>query len=178
MEPNGVIVNVPGHGLRGGEEVRIWFEDQGGSRLYEATVLRTGVQVPDRGDTGLLLGFLSSVPAPVTAKPTGPIPVVEVRFATGAPLSLLSPPIDLMRLEVGYLEIQVPRQFTVVFANEGSLRLRVGVDAERATEAKGRVRLAATSDAHLMYRIDIEQIEDGEAWQRAVVAVREARGRG
>jgi hypothetical protein len=179
LESAGVVCNVPGHAFRGGEEVRLWFEDASGSLHFEASVLRVGVPVPDRGAAGVLLGFLAAsaaapvpaadpVPAPAaSAAPQPQRPVLDLVLATGAPISLLSPPIRLVEVAIDHVSFEVPRNFTVMFPDNGTLWLRIGASTAESTDARGRVRLVA-GDAVLLYRVEIEQVEHQDRHQNAI----------
>jgi hypothetical protein len=188
LEAAGLVCDVPGHGLRGGEEVRLWYEEGGRPVHFEACVLRTGVPVPERGPSGLLLGFLAEwnvVATPATQTPGAPAqqasiaarPVLEVVLPHGAPLSLLSSPFRIVEAALDRLEIEVPRTFTVVFPDNGLLRLRLGADASGVHEVRGRVRRITGGDAHLLYSIELEGVERQEAHQRAIPALKTFIGR-
>lgn len=180
LEASGVVVNVPGSGLRGGEEVRIWLEGEGRPLHFEATVLRAGVPVPDRGPNGILVGFLSetSAPAPDPApvvRPADP-PVLEVRVGTGAPVSLLAPPVVVVDVAADRVDFQVPRSFVVKFPENGLLRLRIGATTSDTTEATGRVGVVVAGEGHVLYRVVIEEVERQDLHQRAVPVLRAALG--
>jgi hypothetical protein len=187
LEQAGLVVVVPNHGMRGGEEVRLWFEEQGRPLYFEASVLRTGVPVPDRSGHGLLLGFLAPVPVPVPvplpvpgAGPTAPAmagaPLLEIRVASGT-VSLLAAPVQVVSLAPDRLEFQVPRSYTVVFPEQSVLRLRLGARPSDAYEARGRVNAALSGDGHVLYRVTIEEVERADLHQQAVPALRAALGR-
>ena len=67
VDKAGVVVVVPGIGLSGGEDVRVWFSMEEKPRSFEAAVLRAGVPVPDRSQDGLMLGFVDGWKAEVRA---------------------------------------------------------------------------------------------------------------
>lgn len=184
LEQAGLVVVVPNHGMRGGEEVRLWFEEQGRPLYFEASVLRTGVPVPDRSAHGLLLGFLAPVPVPLpvpvpetkVAASAGGAPLLEVRVAAGT-VSLLAAPVQVVSLAPDRLEFQVPRSYTVVFPEQSVLRLRLGARPSDAYEARGRVDAAVAGDGHVLYRVAIEEVERADLHQQAVPALRAALGR-
>jgi hypothetical protein len=179
LESGGVVVSAPGHALRGGEEVRLWFDEDGRSLHFEASVLRAGVPVPDRGAAGLLIGFLAAVTAPpeTPPEPATAAPVLELHLGTGSPVSLLAAPVELVEIDLHRLQFQVPRTFRVVFPENGALRLRIGGGASEPIEARGRVHMVVAGESTLLYAVDLEEVERHDRHQQAVRALRAALGR-
>lgn len=185
LETTGVVVNAPGHGLRGGEEVRLWLDDGGRPMHFEASVLRSGVPVPDRGPHGLLLGFLAPVSvaaepiARATATPApaaAPAAVLDILLPSGAPLSLLSSSAQVLDVGPDHVDFQVPRQFLLVFPEDGTVRLRIGPDASTTTEARARVRRAVAGEAWLVYGLELVAVERVDVLHQALPALRRAIG--
>jgi hypothetical protein len=183
LDAIGLVCVVPGHDLRGGEEVRLWFEEGNASLHFEATVARTGVPVPDRSGDGLLLGFLAAIPvAPAvrelpTEAPSRVEGSLELQLATGSPISLLEAPVELVSLGLDRVEFQVPRGSTLLFPEQGTLRLRLGSGSDAVSEAQARVASVVVTESHRLYQLTVEGIDSQPTYARALAALA-ARTRG
>ena len=58
IERAGIVVALETPSFSNGEDVRAWITLEGQSYTFSASVLRSGVPIPDRSGAGLLLGYL------------------------------------------------------------------------------------------------------------------------
>lgn len=165
LDAAGLVCSVPGHDLRGGEEVRVALDDC----YFEASVLRVGVPVPDRGSYGIMLGFLEEMEPSVRP----PQAVAEILLA-GERLSLLDPPIRLVEVNGLRIDFEVPMSFTVVFPLQGHLRLRVGADGSSVCEVAARVERVIRGEERLLYVLALEGVDNAEYFQRAITILSNA----
>lgn len=170
IEPTGVVIDCPGHDLRGGEEVRIWLGDDAGANYLEATVLRAGVPGLDRAASGVLVGFMARVAT--GGGPADAAWALEIRLASGAPINLLQPPVSLLDLSVDHVAFEVPRAFAVRFPEGGALAMRLAMPGDREAIGQGRVREAIAGDARWLYRVDFEHVDDVGAHRALIRALR------
>jgi len=177
MESAGVVVNVPGHDLWVGGETRLWLDHEGKSLRFQASVLRLGVAVPDRGPHGTLLGFLKPLEkAPALEPGQQGAPHLTVALPGGSEIDLTRPPVQLIGVDINHLEFEVPADFTVMFPENGVLTLRLGDHGEVPHVVRARVERVVRGDAHLVYGITLEQVEDRARHHRAVRALRTVLG--
>ena len=174
-EQAGVVCDAPGHHLRAGEEVRLRLDVDGTPLHFEATVLRVGVPVPDRGPHGLMLGFLSPIPDFVPA-PAGGGLVAEVVLPGGGSVRLLEAPLRLLELSIRKIRFEAPASYPVVFAEGGALVLSLGSSPGETTELRGRVQAVMRGEAHVLYAVEVEEVADRDRHQRALGGIRAALG--
>jgi hypothetical protein len=176
-EPGGLVVNVPDHDLRSGEDVRLRFEWDGAAVHLAATVARAGVPVPDRGPSGLRLGLIrplaSSDPPRTTTPDRAPAaaPLLALRVSGDRQVSLLAEPVRVIELAPRRVVFEVPRSWTLVFPAQGTLWLRIGEDRASPVEAQGRIHSVASGDALVAYTVELEEVEDRDRHERAMAAV-------
>ncbi len=161
-----VVADVPNHGLRDGQEVRLWFEFDGEAAYFEATVARVGVAVPSRGAGGIKLSWLSEILAPEGAASDGS--VVEILLPGGAAVPLLGNPGRLLDITPHRIDFELPRSYPVVFPRGGPLRLRLASLAESPCEVRGRVTRIVPGGMRLLYSVHIELVERADLHRRLV----------
>lgn len=162
VEKAGVVVTVPERRFSGGEHVRVWFALDGRPFTFEASVIRTGVPVPDRSQDGVLIGFIDRWTEGVEAGDAGGR-VLELVLSSGGPVSLLAPPARVVELSVSGLVFMVPVDFKLVFVEGGTVNVRIGVPGRRVVQVVARVRTLALGDGYLLYGIDFQEVDDPEA---------------
>jgi hypothetical protein len=171
VEKGGVVIRVSGTPLGGGVDVRCWIRIDGVPYRFEASVLRGGVPVPDRSQNGVLLGFLDGWQRVDHAAGTL---VLDVLPPNGSPVSLMDGEARIVDLGPSEWTVSAPTRFTLVFVEQGSVRLRLGVPDRPAMEVQARVHRLAHADGHLLYALHIERVGDPAAYQEIVDALRAA----
>jgi len=172
LEPAGLVCDLPGHGVRVGEEVRLRLETDQRPVHLEATVLRVGVQVPERGPDGVMLGFLSSLPITEGADRSGML--ADVVLPGGSVVSLVDPPLHVVQLDPRRAAFEAPLAHTLVFPEGSVLRLRLGTEADGCHEVRARVVGVVVGEGHLLYTIEFEDVTHQERHHRVVSALRTA----
>lgn len=156
----GVAVNVPGLRLLGGEDVQVWFSLDQQPYHFEASVLRAGVPVPDRGADGLLLGFIegwrAERPGPELVQQAGTS--VRVLPPTGGALELAAGPAQLLELRPGGLSFSVPAEVPLKFVEGSRVRLVFQLPDEPQHEVEGRVRRLSQAEGRYLYAVEFEAI--------------------
>ena len=92
-------------------------------------------------------------------------------------MSLLMSASQLVELAGDRVAFQVPRSFMVVFPEDGRMWLRIGPRSAEVAELLGRVGRVISGDGHLLYSVELEQVDGRETLQRAITALRGALGR-
>ena len=157
-ERDDLVASVPGHGLRGGENVRLWIDVPGAPLHVRAAVLRTRVPVPDRGPAGLLLGLLAPAQEPVGDHGLE----LAVCPPTGGRLSLLEPPVKWVQVGARTLIFSVPFGFGLQFVQRGQLRLSMAAPGLPAYQVLARVDRLVPGEGVLLYEMSIEGVEAPE----------------
>lgn len=173
VERGGVVVRVPGGGLQSGRDLRCWLAVERVVYTFEASVLRVGVSVPDRSQNGVLLGFLDGWRV---APEGGGHAVLEVVPANGRPVSLLDGAVSIVDVTPEEWTVAAPRDFALVFVEQGAVRLRVGTPSRAPLEVKARVHRLSRGDGHLLYGLHVEEVDDLDRYREIVEAVRVALG--
>jgi hypothetical protein len=173
VERGGVIVRIHGPVPDTGRDIRCWLRVDGAAYTFDASVLRVGVSVPDRSQSGVLLGFVDHW----QAAPEGRHHMVlEVVPANGRPVSLIDGAVRLVELGPAEWTVAAPADFGLVFVEQGSVRLRIGTPDRPPVEVHARVQRLARGDGHLLYGLHVEEVEAGERYQELVEAIRASLG--
>lgn len=188
VERGGVVILAPDLRLAGGEDVRVWFTLEGVPHTFEASVIRTGVPVPDRSQHGYLLGFLdgwtrgeaaSAGQSPRPASP--PVPSgtdVVILPPNGPGVSLVHGPGRLVDVSMDGLTFTLPSDYTLVFVVGGRVRFGFRVPGEEPHEISGRIHALVPAENHLLYTVQVEGVTDPELHRRLVAAVQRLVGAG
>ena len=159
VESGGVVVQSPGEAMLGGEDVAVWMRLDGVLYRFDASVLRAGVPVPDRGQDGLLLGYLDGFREEQDTETTGDRDL-QLLPPTGGGVSLLREPARLVELTVSGLAFTVPPDFHLVLALGGLIQLRMAVPGQAALHLGARVRELVRGDGYLLYVLGFTSVDD------------------
>jgi hypothetical protein len=169
VERGGLILTVPSRRFTGGEDVRVWVTVNDRSWVFEASVIRTGVPVPDRSQHGLLLGFIDKFRE--VAHDAGEAGrLLELLPPGGAAISLLEPPARLVHLDLSQLAFTMPSSYKLVFVHSGRVRLRIGLGELGVVEGTARVRSLASEEGWLLYELGLENVDDAHLHRRILDA--------
>jgi hypothetical protein len=172
VDKAGVVVVAPGIGLKGGEDVRVWFSLDETSCSFEASVLRAGVPVPDRSQDGLMLGFIDGWKEQRESE-------IEVDRAlelviipaNGSGLDLVSGECKLVDISASELTFTVASGVALKFLEGGEVRVKLGVDGN-VLMASGVVKKLAPSAGHFLYGLEFVDIQDEVGHLKAIEAFR------
>lgn len=169
MERGGVVVTVAGELPGAGTDVRAWLTVEGQPWTFEASVLRVGVPVPDRSQAGVLLGFVDGWRK--AEKQAAGI-VLEALPPRGRAVPLLAGDVRLVDLHPNEWTVSAPTDFRLVFAEKGTVRLRLGTPDRAPMEVGATVAGLTRSDSHLLYVLAIKDVEDADRYRDMVVDLR------
>ena len=164
VERGGIVLTTPSRRFVGGEDVRVWLSMDGQPYTFEASIIRTGVPVPDRTQDGLLIGFIDRWTEGV-AGDAAEGQLVEVIPPNGPPISLLKAPAQLVEVKLSGLSFVVPLSFKLVFVESGSQRVRMGIPGVPVLEVLAKVRALAQGDDYLLYHLSIENVPDQDLYR-------------
>ncbi len=173
VERGGLVLSVSGSPPSAGTDLRCWLSVEGESWTFEASVLRSGVAVPDRSQGGVLLGFIDGWRKSEAG--AGGL-VLEALPPTGGPVSLTQGEVRLVDLHPDEWLVSAPSAFPLVFVEGGALRLRLGVPDRAPMEVGAEVRELTRSHGHLLYRFGITAVENPERYGEIVAALRATLG--
>lgn len=173
VERGGLVLTVSGDPLPNGTDIRCWLNVSGQAWTFEASVLRSGVSVPDRSQQGLLLGFMDGWRR---ADLQGGAITVEVLPHNGRAISLIDGAARVVDLSPAELTLTAPTDFNLIFVEQGAVRLRLGLPDRAPMEVGARVSGLTPGKGHLLYRLSIEAVEDGERYRELVAGIRQALG--
>ena len=171
VEPGGVVMVAPG--LRSGSDIRCWLSVNGLAYTFSASVLRTGVLVPDRSQDGVMLGFIDDFKR---AERQVSNLLLEAIPATGGPVSLLSGDVRIVDLTPQEWTVTTASAFPLVFVEQGGLRLRIGLPDSPPMDLSARVHALSRGDGHLLYALRIEQVGDPVRYREIIDGVRRVLG--
>ena len=170
VDKAGVVVVVPGLGLSGGEDVRVWFSMEEKPRSFEAAVLRAGVPVPDRSQDGLMLGFIDGWRAEGPSEKTISDVVFQILAPNGKGIDLLGGVGRLVELTASEMAFTIPQEVALKFVEGGEVAVRY---QNGGTEHRvvGTVRRLAPGEGHFLYALSFDAVEDETAHLEAVEAL-------
>ncbi|HJN78081.1 MAG TPA: hypothetical protein QGF58_29475 [Myxococcota bacterium] len=171
VESVGVVLVCPDHGCSSGEDLRVWFRHEAHTYTFDASILRTGVPVPDRSGHGLLLGFIDgfSEEAPTTAGELS----LEVLPPQGRGVDLLGGDAHIVEISVDELSFVVDEGVALKFVAGGRVRLRF-TGAGEPVMATARVDTLSRGDHHYLYGLSYQEVDSQEEHVRVVDAFRSA----
>lgn len=169
VERGGVVVLVPGGGMPQGQDVRVWLTLDGQPWTFEASVLRSGIPVPDRSQDGVLLGFIDGWQR---ADRVHSGLVLEVIPSNGGPVSLLEGSVRIVELAPGEWTVTAPTSFGLVFVERGTVRLRLGLPGQAPMEVGARIHQLSRGEGHLLYGLHIQDVEDPERYADLLTGLR------
>lgn len=173
VERGGLVLTVSGDALPNGCDVRCWLHVSGQSWTFEASVLRSGVSVPDRSQQGLLLGFMDGWRR---ADRQGGTITLEVLPHNGRAVSLIDGAARVVDFSPAELTLTAPTDFHLIFVEQGAVRLRLGLPDRAPMEVGARVIGLTRGRGHLLYRLSIEAVEDGPRYRELVDGIRQTLG--
>ena len=173
VERGGIVLTVPGVPVPAGSDVRVWITVNGQSYTFEASVLRAGVPVPDRSQEGLLLGFMDGFRK---AERHGGTVLLDVIPHNVRPISLIDGAARVVDVEPTEWTITAPTDFNLIFAEGGTVRLRLGLPDGPPMEVGAKVQTLSRAEGHLLYRIRIEAVEDAARYGEIVDGIRRQLG--
>lgn len=171
VERGGVVLLASG--LSNGEDVACWLTIDGVAYTFEASVLRVGVPVPDRSQDGVLLGFIDNWRRAERAPGTLSLDVLP---ATGGPVSLINGQVRVVELSPQEWVVTTPNSFHLVFVEQGSVRLRIGLPGSTPLELSARVNALSRGEGHILYSLRIERIDTPESYLQIIDGVRRLLG--
>jgi hypothetical protein len=174
VEPGGVVVHAPDLRLSGGEDVRCWFTLDTIPRSFEASVIRTGVPVPDRSQFGVLLGFIDGWTT--GERPSAGERGLDLSIVppNGPGISLVHGPGRLVELSVDGLSFTLPAEHIMVFVEGAGTTLRFAMPGESEQEVGARVTSVLGGETHMLYHVEVLGIGDPEAYRQVVHALQRA----
>ncbi len=149
VEKAGVILQTT-ELLGQGEELLIWFASEDGPYTFEASILRAGVPVPDRGIHGILLGFIEGF-GPAHQEPVEGLQI-EVLPPNGRGLKLFGEEARLVDLRPAELSFAVPSRVVLKFVEGGTVRVRFSASDEEAI-VDAVVHELTPTEGHCLYAL-------------------------
>ena len=160
VEKAGVVVVVDEEAPASGEDVRVWFRFGDQPWTFAASVLRTGVPVPDRSKQGLMLGFIENWSAANPREEPAEGFSITVLPPNGKGLSLLGTEVRLLELGVDSLSFAVARQVALKFIEGGVVRVCLRREGEDDHLLHGEVRRNAATEEHYLYGLVFTEVSD------------------
>ena len=161
VERGGLVVTAADRRFVGGEDLSIWLAFESKFYRFQASVIRSGVPVPGRGQDGLLLGFIDNW-AEAEARGGSGDHQVELLPANGPAISLLKAPVRLVDLAIDGLSFSVPDDFKLIFVESGAITVRLGAGGIEPIEVLARVGDLSAGEGYRLYGLYFEGVEDPE----------------
>jgi hypothetical protein len=160
IEKGGVVVSTPERCFHGGEDLSVWLKAEEQSYRFEASVIRAGVPVPDRGRGGLMLGFIECFNQDTTEAAESEVRL-DIIPPSGPPVSLLHTPARLLHLAVDGLTFSMLRSSKLVFVQSGQVDVEICASDLGVGRISARVRTLSKGEDYLLYDLEFEEVGDG-----------------
>jgi hypothetical protein len=163
VERAGLVVTASDRRFIGGEDLRVWLAVDSKYYTFHASVIRSGVPVPERSQDGLLLGFIDNwtISDSDTEERTQGH-TVELVPINGPAISLLDAPVRLVELAIDGLSFSVPDEFKLIFVESGAITVRLGVQGTKPVDIQARVGDLSAGEGYRLYGLYFEGVEDAE----------------
>lgn len=170
VDKAGVVVVVPGIGLSGGEDVRVWFSMEEQPRSFEAAVLRAGVPVPDRSQDGLMLGFIDGWKSESGGRAEETGVVFELLAPNGKGIDLVGGQGRLVALSASEMSFAIPAEVALKFVEGGEVTVRYRED-QAEHRLVGTVRRLAPGEGHILYALSFDSVDDETLHLKAIASL-------
>jgi hypothetical protein len=163
VERGGLVITAQDRRFVGGEDLRVWLAIDAKYYTFHASVIRSGVPVPERSQDGLLLGFIDNwtISDSDTEERTQGH-TVELVPINGPAISLLDAPVRLVELAIDGLSFSVPDEFKLIFVESGAITVRLGVQGTQPVDIQARVGDLSAGEGYRLYGLYFEGVEDAE----------------
>jgi hypothetical protein len=163
VERGGLVLTAQDRRFVGGEDLRVWLALDSKYYTFHASVIRSGVPVPERSQDGLLLGFIDNwTISDSDAEQRTKGHTVELVPANGPPISLLDAPVRLVELAIDGLSFSVPDEFKLIFVESGAITVRLGVQGTAPIDIQARVGDLSAGEGYRLYGLYFEGVEDAD----------------
>ncbi len=165
VERGGLVITAQDRRFVGGEDIRVWLAVDAKYYTFHASVIRSGVPVPERSQDGLLLGFIDNWTTAESKGTTRTVPTghkVELVPANGPAISLLDDPVRLVELAIDGLSFSVPDDFKLIFVESGAITVRLAVPGVQAVDIQARVGDLSAGEGYRLYGLYFEGVDDGD----------------
>lgn len=176
VERGGLVITAADRRFVGGEDARIWLAVESKYYTFQASVIRSGVPVPERSQNGLLLGFIdnwaeSESRSPESKPESSSGQMVELVPSNGPAISLLQDPVRLVDLAIDGLSFSVPDDFKLIFVESGSITIRMGLTGSDAVEVHARVADLSAGEGYRLYGLRFEGVDDPDRLRHLIDAI-------
>jgi hypothetical protein len=173
VEKGGIVVSTDERCFDGGEDLKVWLPVDDQCYRFEASVIRAGVPVPDRGPGGVLLGFIDRFGV-ADEKGADAGHRLQILPPSGPPVSLLKAPARLLQLTVDGLVFSMPLTSKLVFVQSGTVDVELAARGQEVGRVSARVRTLSPGDDYLLYDLEFEEICDAERHRELVQILAES----
>ena len=157
VEHGSIVASLEDRNVFSGVEIKCWFKVDGKEYSFEASVIRTGVPVPNRSQNGVMFGYIDQWRQ--GAQDTSL--QIEVLLPNGPALRIDKKPSRLVELSLKELTFVVPSNFPLVFAHQGAVNLRMRSD-QRTVLLKARVKDLIQKEGVVFYVFSFEAVDDSD----------------
>ncbi|MGB0638780.1 MAG: hypothetical protein ACPGTU_05580 [Myxococcota bacterium] len=168
VERGGLVIVSDERRFVGGEDLRVWLNFELKQYTFQASVIRSGVPVPERNQDGLLLGFIDNWTESASESSGKAGYVVELVPANGPAISLLEAPVRLVELVIDGLSFTVPDDFKLIFVESGTVTVRIEVPGSESLNIHARVGALSAGEGYRLYGLEFEKVEDPDAHRKVV----------
>ena len=168
VERGGLVIVSDERRFVGGEDLRVWLNFELKQYTFQASVIRSGVPVPERNQDGLLLGFIDNWTESASESSGKAGYVVELVPANGPAISLLEAPVRLVELVIDGLSFTVPDDFKLIFVESGTATVRIAVPGSESLNIHARVGALSAGEGYRLYGLEFEKVEDPDAHRKVV----------
>jgi hypothetical protein len=162
VEQAGLVIDGGEARFEPGSDWCVWFTFESSSYRFDASVLETGVMLPNRAQGGVLLGFIDGWSSEQAQHQT-----VTLRlFApNGASLAVGEEDTHWVEATLDRIAFTLPANSPIAFVEGSVVRLELAALPRPAIGLGARVLRRTVSEGHFLYELAIESVSDPAAWR-------------
>ncbi len=168
VEQAGLVIDGGDIRFEQGTDWCVWFTFDSRSYRFDASVLETGVALPNRAQGGVLLGFIdgwSSENAP------GPQVAMRLFTPTGASFAFDEADTHWVEATLDRIAFTLPANNPMAFVEGTALRLELGADSQPTLNLGTRVLRRTISEGHCLYELAVDSVSDPESWREKLAQI-------
>ena len=165
VEQAGLVIDGGEARFETGTDWCVWFTFESNSYRFDASVLETGVTLPNRAQGGVLLGFIDGW----SSEQAQSQPVALRLFApNGASFEVGEEDTHWVEAALDRIAFTLPASSPMAFVEGSAVRLEIAALPQPAIGLDGKVLRRTVSEGHFLYELSIESVSDPDAWREKI----------
>jgi hypothetical protein len=171
VEPGGVVVDGGDNCFPTGTDWRGWFSFGGRSYRFTASVLELGAMLPNRTQSGVLLGYIDGWSS---EQATTRSVTLTVFGPGGLPLPIGKDAARCVEASPKRLAFTLPADSPVAFVEGGTVQVEICLTEQAPIGLSACVVSRVETEGHALYALVIETVSDPQSWRSLLTTLEAA----